>query len=158
MLERKKVRVYSNNAWFLILLTGLLTILSACCNIEDASDEMNREHSKSQAEQNSDVINVEVLVESDLDSVVDLKVEIDARKHPQSVYSESVEVPYRESFVVPKDTFIPLTSTHVEAGIQEGASWISCSILYDGELVVTHKSRGKGAKALCEKNFRLGPG
>ena len=158
MLERKKVRLYSDNAWLLIFLTGLLIMLSACGNIEDASDEMNRENSKSQAEQNSDVINVEVLVESDLDSVVDLKVEIDARKHPQSVYSESIAVPYRESFVIPKDTFIPLTSTHVEASIQEGASWISCSILYDGELVVNHKSRGKGAKALCEKNFRLGPG
>ncbi|RXZ78677.1 hypothetical protein EBB07_25940 [Paenibacillaceae bacterium] len=89
---------------------------------------------------------------------IDLEVEINARKNPESVYFDSIEVPYREEFAVQKDAFIPLTSTHVKAGIDDDASWISCTILYDGEVVATHRSRGDGAKAVCEKTFRLGPG
>ncbi|WP_238651523.1 hypothetical protein [Paenibacillus piscarius] len=147
----KKIRVLAVLAWVLVLL-------SACGVTQEAKDGMNAEPSPIQAEPDADAIRIEVLIESDSDSAVNLEVEIDARKHPESVYLDAIELPYKEEFTVPKDTFIPLNSTKVQAGKDEAASWISCTILYDGEVVATHKSRGDTAKAVCEKTFQLGPG
>ncbi|CAI6046303.1 hypothetical protein PAECIP112173_01210 [Paenibacillus sp. JJ-100] len=160
MKEIKLNRIQSKNTWLLLLLSGLLLILSACgMPAEDTvNDELHREESKQNTANDSDVITVEVLVESDLESVADLEIEINARKNPESVYWDTTEVPYKERFVIPKDTFIPLISTHVKARANDSASWVSCSIWYDGELVSSHKSRGSGAKAVCEKKFQLGPG
>ncbi|MBR3380544.1 MAG: hypothetical protein IKG72_10605 [Bacillus sp. (in: Bacteria)] len=160
MREIKQNRIQGKNTWLLLLLSGLLFILSACgMTAEDTvNDELHREESKRNITHASDGLIVEVLVESDLESVADLEIEINARKNPESVYWDTMEVPYKERFVIPKETFIPLISTHVKARANDSASWVSCSIWYDGELVSSHKSRGSNAKAVCEKKFQLGPG
>ncbi|MEI2279684.1 hypothetical protein [Paenibacillus polysaccharolyticus] len=159
MKEIKQNKTKIKNIWILLLLSGLLIIFSACGMTEDVvNDELDREKSKQNTAHESDGIVVEVLVESDVNSASDLEVEINARKNPESVYWDTIEVPYKDRFVIPKDTFIPLLSTHVRAKADDSASWISCSIWYDGELVASHKSRGSDAKAVCEKKFKLGPG
>lgn len=140
------------------LLAGVLLLVTACGITPESKEGMNAEPSPIQAEPEAEAIRVEVLIESDSDSAVNYEVDIDARKHPQSVYLDTIELPYREEFTVPKDTFIPLNSTKVQAEKDEAATWISCTILYDGEVVATHKSRGDTAKAVCEKTFQLGPG
>jgi len=140
----------------LIVWAGALLILSACGLAKE--DGMAGENSSEEMSKDADVITVEVRIESDGDSANRFEADINAKKNPESVYLESIEVPFSEKFMIPKDVFIPLTSTRVEAEAVEGASWISCTILYDGEVVATHKSRGNGAKAVCEKKIRLGPG
>ncbi|MGQ8872258.1 hypothetical protein [Paenibacillus sp. TSA_86.1] len=145
--------------WVPFLFSALLMLLTSCGMIANTvNDELNHEESKQNTVHDSDGIVVEVLVESDVNSASGLEVEINARKNPESVYWDTIEVPYKEKFVIPKDTFIPLLSTQVKAKADDSASWISCSIWYDGELVTSHKSRGSGAKAVCEKKFQLGPG
>ncbi|MGO4528021.1 hypothetical protein AB4Z30_02980 [Paenibacillus sp. 2TAF8] len=159
MEEIKQNRTQSKNMWLLLLLSGLLIIFSACgMRAEDPVNELDREESKQNTANDSDGIVVEVLVESDVNSASDLEVEINARKNPESVYWDTIEVPYKDKFIIPKDTFIPLLSTHVRVKADDSASWVSCSIWYDGELVASHKSRGSDAKAVCEKKFQLGPG
>lgn len=106
----------------------------------------------------NDVIRVEVLVESDGDSAANFKAEIDARKNPQSASYGTIELPYRETFEVSKDAFIPLPAVRLQADAAGDADWIRCKIFYDGEEVATHMSRGDGAQAICEKKFHLGPG
>lgn len=140
------------------LLACVLLLLSACGITPATNNGINAEPSSIQTEPDAEAIRVEVLIESDSDSAVNLEVDIDARKHPESVYLDTIELPYREEFNVPKDTFIPLNSTKVQAEKDDAATWISCTILYDGEVVATHKSRGDTAKAVCEKTFQLGPG
>ncbi|MEK3905089.1 hypothetical protein [Paenibacillus sp. FSL R7-0179] len=146
------------NPWLLAILAGVLIPLSACGTTEDANPGKKAAESTATVEPEADGILVEVLIESDGDSALNLEVEVNARDHPQSVYSDAIELPYREEFAVPKDTFIPLTSTKVQAEKDADATWISCTILYDGEVVATHKSRGDRAKSVCERKFRLGPG
>ncbi len=158
MKEIKQNRIQGKHMCLLFLLSGLLMLFTACGMTGDTVNELDREDSSQNTAHSSDGIVVEVLVESDVNSVSDLGVEINGRKNPESVYWDKVEVPYKERFVIPKDTFIPLLSTHVRAEANDGASWVSCSIWYDGELVASHKSRGSGAKAVCEKKFQLGPG
>lgn len=159
MKEIKQNRIQGKNAWLSLLLSGLLIIFSACGMTKDTmNDELDREELKQNTALDSNEIIVEVLVESDINSVTDLEVEVNARKNPESIYWDTIEVPYQERFVIPKDTFIPLISTHVRARANDSANWVSCSIKYDGELVASHKSQGNGAKAVCEKKFQLGPG
>ena len=170
--DQRKVKspIHSTNRWMLrmklrclrptiavIMAIGILSILSACGTIMDTSDRITSEKDTDDENQ-SDAIIVEVIVESDGDSVVDLEVEINARKNPESVYFDSMEVPYREEFTIPKDVPIPLTSTRVEASVADDGSEVSCTILYNGEEVATHRSQGNGGRAICEKSFRLGPG
>ncbi|SCY05517.1 hypothetical protein SAMN05720606_102199 [Paenibacillus polysaccharolyticus] len=159
MMESKQKRIGIKKFWLLFLLSGLIMLFTVCgMTAEDTVNELHHEESKQNTAHDSDGIVVEVLVESDVNSASDLEVEINARKNPESVYWDTIEVPYQERFVIPKDTFIPLISTHVRAKADDSASWISCSIKYDGELVASHKSRGSDAKAVCEKKFQLGPG
>ncbi|MEK4515683.1 hypothetical protein NSS64_10440 [Paenibacillus sp. FSL H8-0122] len=158
MNKAKQIEMMIRKIGRTALLASVLLLLSACGISQESKDGMVAEPSPVQAEPDAGAIRVEVLIESDSDSAVNLEVDIDARKHPESVYLDTIELPYREEFNVPKDTFIPLNSTKVQAEKDEAATWISCTILYDGEVVATHKSRGDKAKAVCEKNFRLGPG
>lgn len=166
--DQPKVKspIHSTNRWMLkmklrclrpaiavIMATGILSVLSACGTIMDTSDRIAGEKDTDDENQSDAII-----VESDGDSVVNLEVEINARKNPESVYFDSIEVPYREEFTVPKDVPIPLTSTRVEASVADDGSEVSCTILYNGEEVATHRSQGNGGRAICEKSFRLGPG
>ncbi|WP_434751130.1 hypothetical protein [Paenibacillus amylolyticus] len=159
MKGSKQNGIKRKNRWVPFLFSGLLMLLTACgMTANTVNDELTREESKRNTAHDSDGIVVEVLVESDVKSAANLEVEINARKNPESVYWDTIEVPYQERFIIPKDTFIPLLSTRVRAKADDSASWISCSIWYDGELVASHKSRGSGAKAVCEKKSQLGPG
>ena len=170
--DQPKVKslIHSINRWMLkmklrclrpaitvIMAIGILSILSACGTITDTSDKITGEK-YTDDENQSDAIIVEIIVESDGDSVVDLEVEINARKNPESVNFDSIEVPYRVEFTVPKDVPIPLTSTRVEASMADDGSEVSCTILYDGKEVATHRSQGDSGRAICEKTFWLGPG
>lgn len=154
----------SRLCYLMIFFTATLIMLSACGVIKDTYEGMTGkeetgENAEEQSEEKqSNEIVVEVIVESDGDTVNDLEVEVNARKNPESVYFDSVEVPYREEFFVSKDAFIPLTSTRVVASVADKANEVSCTILYDGEEVATHQSQGNSGKAICEKKFQLGPG
>lgn len=158
MSKAKQTAMMIRKTGITALLASALLLVSACGITQEAKDGMNAEPSPAQAEPAADAIRVEVRIESDSGSAVNYAVDIDARKHPQSVYLDTIEVPYSEEFSVPMDTFIPLNSTKVQAEKDEAASWISCTILYDGEVVATHKSRGDKAKAVCDKTFQWGPG
>lgn len=150
--------------YLVLLFAGILIILTSCGVIKDTYEGMTgKEKTGENAEEQSEdkqtnEIMVEVIVESDGDTVNDLEIEVNARKNPESVYFDSVEVPYREDFSISKDAFIPLTSTRVVASVSDNANEVSCTILYDGEEVATHQSQGNSGKAICEKKFRLGPG
>src|SRR5690625_1768915 len=154
----------SRLCYLFFFLTRTLIMLSACGVLKDTYEGMTgKENSSENAqeqseEKQSNEIIVEVIVESDGDTVNDLEVEINARKNPESVSFDSVEVPYNEEFSVSTDAFIPLTSTRVEASVADNANEVSCTILYDGEEVATHQSQGNNGKAICEKKFQLGPG
>ncbi|WP_289135994.1 hypothetical protein [uncultured Brevibacillus sp.] len=158
MKKSRQVWFLRKNIGHLVLLVGVLILLSACGIVKDTIDGMTGKELNVEVDKDSNSIIVEVVVESDGDSVVNLGVDINARKNPESVHFDSIEVPYREEFVVPKDVPIPLTPTLVKAEVADGASWVSCTILYDGEVVATHMSRRDGGKAVCEKSFQLGPG
>ncbi|WP_020620758.1 hypothetical protein [Paenibacillus daejeonensis] len=158
MNKHKQTWRIGKPAWPTVLLTGLMIFCSACGVARDTTEGIESEGAHQELGNKSEAIIVEVLVESDAAVATDLEVEVHARKHPESVAYDSITLPYREEFAVPKDTFIPLTSTRVTAALDEDGSWISCTISYDGEVVATHRSRGDGAKAVCEKAFRLGPG
>ncbi len=112
-----------------------LIILSACGVIEDTYERMTDkdktgENAEEQSEekQTNEIIG-DIIVESGGDTVNDLEVEVNARQNPESVYFDSVEVPYRKEFSVSKDAFIPLTSTRVVASVADHASEVSCTIL-----------------------------
>lgn len=150
--------------YLMIFFAMTLIMLSACGVIKDTYEGMTGKEEtgenaevQSEEKQTNEII-VEVIVESDGDTVNDLEIEVNARKNPESVYFDSVEVPYKEEFSVSKDAFIPLTSTRVVASVSDNANEVSCTILYDGEEVATHQSQGNSGKAICEKKFRLGPG
>lgn len=154
----------SRLSFLMIFFAMTLIMLSACGVIKDTYEgmtgkEKTGENAEEQSEekQTNEII-VEVIVESDADTVNDLEVEVNARKNPESVYFDSVEVPYRVEFSVSKDASIPLTSTRVVASVADNAKEVSCTILYDGEEVATHRSQGNSGRAICEKSFRLGPG
>jgi hypothetical protein len=105
-----------------------------------------------------DVIVVTVAVESDGATARDLVIDIDGRKHSQNVNEQSVKLPYTADFEVPMDAMFPLKATSVQAKAADGATGISCSISYDGEVVATGESRGGQAAVACLKKFELGPG
>ena len=153
-------------AWLIISL--ILLLLPACSAWESTgeTETVSAPAQQQETDQNRkgndtlahDVINVEVIVESDSDSASRFKAKINARKNPQSASYDTIDLPYRETFEVSKDAFIPLPSVRLQADAAENADWISCTILYDGEEVATHLSRGDAAQAVCEKKFHLGPG
>lgn len=150
----------------LLTVSLILLLLPACASWESTSETVPVPAQQQETDTNRndqhiaarDVINVEVIVESDSDSASRFKAEINARKNPQSASYHTIDLPYRETFEVSKDAFIPLPSVRLQADAAENADWISCTILYDGEEVATHLSRGDAPQAVCEKKFHLGPG
>lgn len=142
----------------LALAASMALMLSACGVVKDSVDILPKEQTNEETAANTDAIRIEVVVESDGESIVDLEVDIKGRKNSEQVKHATTKTPYKEEFTVPKDVFLPLEATHVTAGIAEDASWVSCTVRYDGEVVATHKARGDGAKAVCDKTFQWGPG
>lgn len=143
-------------AMSIITVISVFCILSACGTIVETFDGMTGKKDMDNNDENA--IMVEVIVESDSNSIVDLEIELNARENPEMFSFDSVEAPYRDEFSVSKDVPIPITSTRVVAKKADDASWVSCTILYDGKEVSTHRAQKDGEKAVCEKTFRLGPG
>jgi len=147
---------FSRLNFFMLFFAVMLIMLSGCGVIKSTYEgvseglfrnEKTGEHAEEQSEEE---ITVEVIIESDGDSVNNLGVEINSRKNPQSVYFDSIEVPYREAFTVSTDMMFPLTSTRAWASVGDGSE-VSCTILYNGEEVATHQSKGDAGRAYCEK-------
>ncbi|MFD1906190.1 hypothetical protein ACFSQ7_22595 [Paenibacillus rhizoplanae] len=90
------------NPWMLAVLAGVVILLSACGTATDPIPEKKAEESTATVEPEADAILVEVLIESDSDAALNLEVEVNARDHPQSVYFDSIQLPYREEFAVPQ--------------------------------------------------------
>ncbi|ORI26020.1 hypothetical protein BJI47_01055 [Rhodococcus sp. 1168] len=105
----------------------------------------------------SDSMIVEVEVTSDSASATGVRVEVDARNDPERVETTDMPLPYAETFEVSLDTPFPLTGTSVEAIADAGASWISCQITMDGEIVAEERAEGAGATVFCAKKLRIGP-
>lgn len=137
----------------LLILITLSLFLSACGIVKDTFAPKTETPST----KTEKAIEVEVVVESDGHLVNDLKVNVNARKNPQSVSFDTIEVPYKEKFAVTLDVIFPIKSTKVEASVAKGAKEVSCKIFYDGKEVATHISKGDQAKAVCEKKLRIGP-
>jgi len=162
--NRIPIKTVQRRVGGLLLSLFLLLVPTACGAWQSGPENVAEQVRQPEAEPNgndsypNDVITVEVIVESDRDSASGFKTEINARKNPQSASYDTIELPYRETFEVSKDAFIPLPSVRLQADAAAGAEWISCTILYDGEEVATHLARGDGAQAACEKKFHLGPG
>lgn len=142
----------------MLSVLGMLTLLSACGVIKDTYEGMTGQREEEKVEDQPENLAVEVIVDSDHDEASNLAIEIDARKHPESIYYDSIELPYREEFSIPMDVTFPLSAVRVEAEAADDAREISCTILYNGHEEVSHHSEGDSAKAVCEKKFQLGPG
>ncbi|GGM49691.1 hypothetical protein [Microbacterium saperdae] len=100
---------------------------------------------------------VTVEIDSDAATATDLAVDIDSPSTSQSLYEDEVQVPFRHDFTVSTDAFFPLRGTTVEVHAAPDATFVSCSITVDGEVVATHRSEGSGATATCERRLQLGP-
>lgn len=150
---------FSRLSFFMLFFAVMLIMLSGCGVIKSTYEgvseglfrnEKTGENAEEQSEEETNEITVEIIIESDGDSVNNLEVEINSRKNPQSVYFDSIEVPYREEFTVSSDMMFPLTSTRARASVGDGSE-VSCTILYNGEEVATHQSKGDAGRAYCEK-------
>ncbi|MCT1903591.1 hypothetical protein [Oceanobacillus sojae] len=138
---------------------AILILLPACGVIKDTYEGVTGQTEQEDKTENQlEEVLVEVMVDSDSDYISDLTIELNTREHPESIYYESVEAPYQEEFAVSSDVPFPLTSVRVEAEASDEASEITCLILYNGEEVASHHSRGDNPRAVCEKKLQLGPG
>ncbi|MDR1635352.1 MAG: hypothetical protein LBS27_10640 [Bifidobacteriaceae bacterium] len=146
-----------------VALASLL--LSACGVVRDTVDGFHGEppsaagaNTQSTDESgDTDVIDVVITVESDAGTASSVFIDVKGRKHSETVDEPAVDLPYTREFQVPSDTLFPLQETRVEATASPGASQISCSIRYAGEVVATHVAKGTSAKATCENQFEFGP-
>ncbi|WP_454114982.1 hypothetical protein [Microbacterium lacticum] len=146
-----------------IVLGGSLLLLAGCGVVEDTLDGLTGSSASPSPEtsgpgstaEGSIVVTVEV--DSDGTTATDLAVEINSPSSPQSLYEDSVPVPFSHDFTVSTDAFFPLRGTTVEVHAAPDATFVSCRILVDGEEVATHRSEGSGATATCERRIQLGP-
>lgn len=104
-----------------------------------------------------DEIVVTVEIDSDATTIGDVEIVINSPSSPQSFHEETVEVPFTREFTVATDVAFPLRGTTVEAHASPGATYVTCSIAVDGEIVTTHRSEGSRATAICERKLQLGP-
>ncbi len=137
-------------------------LLAGCGIVEDTLEGITASgptpgHTQSSTPADQDSIEVTVSIASDAGTAIDLVIDVDSPNASQSFLEEEVPVPFVHDFTVPMDAFLPLRETTVEAHAAPGATYISCSIAVDGEVVATHRSEGSGAIATCENRLRLGP-
>lgn len=102
-------------------------------------------------------LSVTVEVESDSPVSGELSISIDGATDSQSVEEGSVDLPYSAVFDVPSDAPFPYRGSRVEVSAAQDASWIECRILMDEKVVASHRAEGSNARAVCERNLRLGP-
>lgn len=105
----------------------------------------------------SNSLMIEVRVASDTDTAKGLEVKVDARNNPHRFSERDVPLEYVDKFEVPLDIPIPLSGVTVEETSAEDASWISCTITLDGDVVAEQRVSGAGKTAVCEKKLRISP-
>lgn len=146
-----------------LALGGSLLLLAGCGVVEDTLDGLTGSSPSpppgtsepGSTAEGSIVVTVEI--DSDGTTARDIAVEINSPSSPQSLYEDSVPVPFSRDFTVSTDAFFPLRGTTVEVHAAPDATFVSCRILVDGEEVATHRSEGSGATATCERRIQLGP-
>lgn len=146
-----------------LALGGSLLLLAGCGVVEDTLDGLTGSSPSpppgtsepGSTAEGSIIVTVEI--DSDGTTATDLAVEINSPSSPQSLYEDSVPVPFSRDFTVSTDAFFPLRGTTVEVHAAPDATFVRCRILVDGEEVATHRSEGSGATATCERRIQLGP-
>lgn len=109
------------------------------------------------ADRDAAAMTIEVEIASAAATAARVRVVIDARNEPKRVDRTEEDVPYRETFRVPLNVPFPLTGTEVEATASGDATWVSCRVTLDGEVIAEQHSEGPGSIAVCEKRLRPGP-
>ncbi|PXA79709.1 MULTISPECIES: hypothetical protein [Auritidibacter] len=143
-----------------LMLIGLPLALamSGCAVLEDTVDGvMGRGPGSPEPTPLSPSLSVTVEVESDSPVSGELSISIDGATDSQSVEEGSVDLPYSAVFDVPSDAPFPYRGSRVEVSAAQDASWIECRILMDEKVVASHRAEGSNARAVCERNLRLGP-
>lgn len=146
-----------------LALGGSLLLLAGCGVVEDTLDGLTGSSPSpppgtsepGSTAEGSIIVTVEI--DSDGTTATDLAVEINSPSSPQSLYEDSVPVPFSRDFTVSTDAFFPLRGTTVEVHAAPDATFVRCRILVDGEEIATHRSEGSGATATCERRIQLGP-
>lgn len=125
-----------------LLLGSSLVFLVGCGVVDDTLEGLGASGPSSAPPEPSATaegsIVVTVQIDSDAATATDLAVDIDSPSTPQSLYEDEVQVPFRHDFTVSTDAFFPLRGTTVEVHAAPDATFVSCSITVDGEVVGAH--------------------
>lgn len=105
----------------------------------------------------ADQIVIEVRFESDGGTAQNVEVEVDSTTSPQSLREDTVDLPFSEEFLIDKTKPFPFRNVTATADAADGATYISCEIIVDGDSVASYQSSGSNARAECERGLRLGP-
>lgn len=100
---------------------------------------------------------IEVRFESDGATAADVVIEVESTTSPQSFRDDLVDLPFQQEFRVDTGKPFPFRNVTATADAADGATYISCEIIIDGESVASHRSTGGNARAECERGLRLGP-
>ena len=141
-----------------VLTAGLLCV-TGCGVIADTVDGMTGTSTQAETTDaaTADRIVIEVRFDSDGDTAHTVEVDVDSSTSPQSLREDVVDLPFSHEFTIETDGFLPFRGVTASAEAREGASFISCEIVIDGEVVASHHSSGSNALAECERRIRLGP-
>jgi hypothetical protein len=154
---------HARRALAALVFGGSLLLLAGCGVVEDTLDGLasfSLPPAAGTSEPGPTVdgsIVITVEIDSDGTTATDLAVEINSPSSPQSLYEESVQIPFSGNFTVSTNAFFPLRGTTVEVYAAPDATFVTCRILVDSEEVATHRSEGSGATANCERRLQLGP-
>jgi hypothetical protein len=132
-----------------------LIMISACGILTETFDSMRNPREAEVG--GSESTTVEILFESDAPTLNDLTIEIGSKNNPISVNEQDISLPYKRTFHIPGDTFIPLNFTRASASKPKEGNFIKCIIKYNNQEVASHYSEGPGATASCEKKLQFGP-
>lgn len=132
----------------MLLLAATVLTTTACGTLDAAGDD--DDHS-------AGAMSVDVVVESDAATAANVRVDLDAREDPQLVDEAAAALPYEQTFEVQLDVPFPLSGARVEATAADDATWVSCTVTLDGDVVAEQRQDGAGSVATCESELRLGP-
>ncbi|SRR5699024_9755970 len=156
MTVRERFRVGSLTAVLALALLGM----TGCGVIADTVDGMTTGTSTQEQSPDAttaDEIVIEVRFDSDGDTARAVEVKVDSSTSPQSLREDVVDIPYSQEFTIETDGFFPFRGVTASAEVGDGATFISCEIVIDEEVVASHHSSGSNALAECERRIRLGP-
>jgi hypothetical protein len=141
-----------------VLVAGAV-MLSGCGVIEDTVDGFTGSPIPTGTPdlEAADEIVIEVRFDSDGGTARSVEVDIDSPSSPQSLREDAVDLPFSKEFTIEANEFLPFRGVTAQAEAGEGATFISCEIVMDGEVVASHHGSGSDARAECERQLRLGP-